>query len=285
MLLPIRFFPWQDDYFNLPLRPYTVGYHQENHIIRPEGYSASQILITLNGKGRLRVQGMEEQELASGNVLFLRAKVPHEYYPVSDEPWETAFVSFHGEAFLDLYQLPDCRLTQAESLTPIFSIIEELWALTIQKEEEAMWTAAKQLYALLLEFHRLTLAPGKMNGMLQSWNPRETALVRVADYLKENFSCPIIMSELAKSMGYTQQHLNRLFKKEFGMNLHRYLQEIRLEKARCLLHDNPDMSIQEVATRIGLETGYFIRVFRRYVGITPTQFKQTSNLYSRDVKA
>jgi AraC-like DNA-binding protein len=55
-----------------------------------------------------------------------------------------------------------------------------------------------------------------------------------------------------------------------------YLTQVRLEEAKKLLR-NPRYQIDEVAEKLGYnDASYFSKVFRRNVGMSPTQFRQQS---------
>lgn len=70
-------------------------------------------------------------------------------------------------------------------------------------------------------------------------------------------------------------YLSRTFKKYEGIGLLDYIHKVRLEKAKELM--NEDMNIKDIARQIGyLESKALIRSFKRYEGITPGRFKETS---------
>jgi AraC-like DNA-binding protein len=82
--------------------------------------------------------------------------------------------------------------------------------------------------------------------------------------------CGSIIQTLPR-LGYSYEHLCRVFKKKFGISPLRYLTYQRMERAKQLLRE-PGRTIAAVAGELGYETGYFIRSFRRYTGITPGEY-------------
>ena len=59
------------------------------------------------------------------------------------------------------------------------------------------------------------------------------------------------------------------------MSLMEYLTRVRIEEAKRLLH-NPQYLIDEIAENIGYDdASYFTKVFKRYEGVTPTQYRKT----------
>jgi two-component system response regulator YesN len=69
-------------------------------------------------------------------------------------------------------------------------------------------------------------------------------------------------------------YLSRLIKKETGENFLEILTRIRLQKA-CEMLSDPDMKAYEVAEMVGIrDAGYFSQVFRKYFGMTPSEYRE-----------
>jgi len=77
------------------------------------------------------------------------------------------------------------------------------------------------------------------------------------------------IESLAHSLDVSSGYLSRLFKKELGMTFSRYLNRLRVGKAKALLK-NEDITIAEVMTRAGFKTEqHFFKEFKRVTGMTP----------------
>ena len=84
------------------------------------------------------------------------------------------------------------------------------------------------------------------------------------------------LQETAALLHVSEGHLSRLFKEQTGINFLQYLNAWRVNRAIDLLKD-PRMNITMVCTRCGFPTpGYFTKVFRRFIGMTPSQFRDTT---------
>jgi two-component system response regulator YesN len=80
---------------------------------------------------------------------------------------------------------------------------------------------------------------------------------------------------MADLLKVSESHLSRLFKEQTGINFLRYLQAYRVNQAITLLQD-PRMNITMICTRCGFPTpGYFTKVFRKFMGSTPTQYRDS----------
>jgi YesN/AraC family two-component response regulator len=69
--------------------------------------------------------------------------------------------------------------------------------------------------------------------------------------------------------GYT---LSRVFRNETGENFIDYLTQVRLEASKRLLAETA-MSIQEIAEAVGYRQTYYYRIFKKNLGMTPSQYR------------
>ncbi|MDF2923815.1 MAG: transcriptional regulator [Paenibacillaceae bacterium] len=103
---------------------------------------------------------------------------------------------------------------------------------------------------------------GQMVGVVQNWIE--------AEYMNN-----ISLEELADRLGVTAYAVSKAFRLETGMNFIDYLTQHRLEAAKELLQ-NSDLLIQEIAERVGYQTTYLNRVFKKYLDMTPGQYRECS---------
>ncbi len=98
-------------------------------------------------------------------------------------------------------------------------------------------------------------------------------VVSVSEWITSNYYKAFTVSELADRFGYQADYLSSLFKKATGTSIVRYTNDIRIRSAKTLLL-NYDVSIKEVAYSCGFsDEKYFMKLFKRYEGMTPTQYK------------
>lgn len=88
----------------------------------------------------------------------------------------------------------------------------------------------------------------------------------------ENSNLDITM--IADTFDMNAKYLSSLFKEQTGENLSEYINKVRLKKAKLLLC-NSRITVTEAALRTGYNnSNTFIRVFKKYEGITPGKYKQ-----------
>jgi AraC-like DNA-binding protein len=132
----------------------------------------------------------------------------------------------------------------------------------------------------------LQLALGRLLSQVQAGlraNRRSTRSYAIAEqvklYLREHFSEPFQAQHLADQLHFDFDYVARCLKKHTGMSPLQYHHLMRMEEAkRLLVHST--IPVQEIAVQVGLhDYNYFIRLFRKTVGMTPGLFRQSSQSY------
>jgi AraC-like DNA-binding protein len=99
---------------------------------------------------------------------------------------------------------------------------------------------------------------------------------RAIAFMKEHASEPLSVAQVAHVAGFGPDHFCRLFKRDEGITPERYLMRLRVERAKSML-SGTSLNLESVGTLSGFGTrNYFHRVFKRAVGMTPTEFRERS---------
>lgn len=93
------------------------------------------------------------------------------------------------------------------------------------------------------------------------------------DYVGKHYREKIYLDDIAEKMGISPTYLSRLFSKEKGMTLQEYVLRIRVDRAANLLTYS-DSPIAEIGDYVNFPSqSYFGRVFKKYTGLTPKQYR------------
>jgi AraC family transcriptional regulator len=93
------------------------------------------------------------------------------------------------------------------------------------------------------------------------------------DYLYSNYSGKIELKELGKIVCLSPHHLLRKFRAGFGITPHKYLTNIRLEKARELVTQT-DMPISQICFDVGFESlSSFGMLFKKHYSQSPENYR------------
>lgn len=93
-------------------------------------------------------------------------------------------------------------------------------------------------------------------------------------YIKSRYKEDISLESCADLAGMSTYALSRLFKSVTGINFIDYLTGLRIAKAKELLRGT-DMKINDVAEAVGYQQRYFNRIFKKLVGITPSEYRDS----------
>ncbi len=100
----------------------------------------------------------------------------------------------------------------------------------------------------------------------------------VAAYLHIHFKKEIAISTLANRVYMSEVNLRKRFKERFGISPHKYIANLRINRALELL-DSTDMTVSEIASEIGYQDPlYFSKLFKAGVGASPREYRKKNRL-------
>ncbi len=100
-------------------------------------------------------------------------------------------------------------------------------------------------------------------------NPAE----RAKQYVLEHTDEKITLQAAADAAGLSPSYFSALFKKEFNKNFMDFVNETKMQRA-CQLIREGNHRIYEISYMLGFENAYyFTRVFRKHIGMTPTEYQ------------
>ena len=95
----------------------------------------------------------------------------------------------------------------------------------------------------------------------------------IEEYIKIHYMQDISMQDVARVMNYSEAYFCKLFKQCFSCNFTAYLAQIRMDAAKKLLAQ-PMVNVKDIGEAVGYsDSNYFAKVFKRYTGFTPTEYR------------
>ncbi|RJE90595.1 AraC family transcriptional regulator [Paenibacillus sp. 1011MAR3C5] len=93
-------------------------------------------------------------------------------------------------------------------------------------------------------------------------------------YLDNHYAEEITLDILADKYNTTPKYMSRLLKKELGTTFHKYLQQLRIVRAKEMLTSS-SAPIHEIWEQVGFNNrNTFIRTFKNQEGISPTDYRR-----------
>lgn len=197
------------------------------------------------------------------------ANVPHERgEPAADSPdrRDVAWPGLTGVVRLRL-----------EADRPLARLIDYAvrWYLNSPRDE----AEARALGLLLVRELRRKAA----RAVVQA-EPRPEELERLLVHVDRGYQLGPRIEELAALVGRSRSHVLKLFRRHLGVSAKRYVIDRQLGEARELLLSTTQ-SIADIGKAVGLADPYhFSKLFRRYVGLSPREFRTANGPFSAPPK-
>ncbi len=162
-------------------------------------------------------------------------------------------VSAVNSALLEKGNLND---EQQQGITLIYDTLQNCSTISEMEEE-------------LLAYVRLNVG----SNLEKNPTEQDELIAGIKKYIDENYTEAITLSVLAGEAFICQSYLCLLFKQKTGTTITNYITDVRLEKAKQMLK-NSDKKLIEVCFDVGFnDSKYFSRIFKKYTGFTPSEFR------------
>jgi AraC family transcriptional regulator len=97
-------------------------------------------------------------------------------------------------------------------------------------------------------------------------------LKEITDYINDNLEKDLSLAQMSQLVQISPHYFATLFKQSMGIAPHQYITKCRIEKAKYLLAAR--ISVTQVSYLVGFKSqSHFTKVFRKYVGVTPREFR------------
>ena len=228
--------------------------------------------------GETLIEGLPKSTLREFNCKLSFVPAGHRFHG-----WQTPRVLTRVTYFyIDLqHPLFDLESGILPAITPrLFFFDQAVWdtALKLKTEVGSSDPGSRQyaealslvLMHELIRLGRTTSgAVRPLSGGLPAWQRK-----RVVEFIEEHLSEEISLATLAQLVNLSLFHFARAFKQSFGVPPHRYHSVRRMDRARTLLQ-RPALSVTQIGAQTGFrETSSFTRAFRRFTGLTPTEYRR-----------
>lgn len=108
---------------------------------------------------------------------------------------------------------------------------------------------------------------------------------RTVTQIQANLAGDLSLKALAAAQNINASYLSALFKKETGKTVTDYVNETRTKQAMNLLNTT-SLQIQTISQLCGIsDVNYFSKIFKKYTGLTPKEYRTASQVQMRSKKA
>lgn len=128
-------------------------------------------------------------------------------------------------------------------------------------------------------FMFLVVMFSRLYDFYENFNKTDIINIAIAiSYIENHFSEEISIQMLADLSHYSERHFIRIFSETYHTTPINYIISLRIRNA-CNLLKESRLPICDIALRCGFSnSNYFSRIFKKQLGITPTQFRSYEHL-------
>ncbi len=249
----------------------------------------SELSFITEGSGK-RIVGDSVEEFNPGDLIFIGPRIPHVWFAEatrlrqhSGRTLESVYLLFNNDILPQgLTTLPEfihvnraIRLSErgvritGETLNQVSRIMLQLPYLNSMKR--------------LMLFYEILDIIGRSDTFLylasedyarSKFKSTNIRIKHIHEFLMKNYREEVNLNEIADIVHMAPASACRFFKSSTGLTIFEYLNKIKIDYA-CQLLLNTDQNIVDISYDCGFNNlSHFNKQFRKFIGQTPTQFRQ-----------
>jgi YesN/AraC family two-component response regulator len=254
-------------------------------------HSHTSIELTYIIEGRLRMR-IEEEELSfnEGEFVLINSDVLHGEYLYKedcslicldiDNSFFTRHMEFQGEEDYtqSLKKLINEKRSQylyirfspagdAPQTTAILTLLLREMSTNLPGKKHLSIGAVERVIDLLTkEFHTQV-------AKQDTADLHKALFEDIQNYVRNHHST-VTVQQIGAAFHFSPDYLNRIFRKQIGLTLSTYIQDVRLSEAMKLLRTT-NLSVENIAAQIGYQNqGFFYRKFKEKYHVLPGDFRK-----------
>ena len=234
----------------------------------------AELLIVFDGCINVTIQEAEHK-VNKNKVIFIKSMYPHDFKTIS-ETSEALVISFSPSLLEDFSSIiKDCRFEREITLLSQahISYIKEL----LTRRNICYPHNLNDINTILYSITNEILYGNKL--ITDKHANDSLAVTKAIEYITEHYNEDIHLEDLSKKLGINKTYASQIFTKYMNITFHDVINSIRINHATKMLK-NKAYSISEIAFSCGYGSiRTFNRVYKKYLHITPSQFRKDNSLY------
>lgn len=231
-----------------------------------------QLYYITRGAGYFESASCSRTRIEAGMMFMLFPGEWHSFAPDADTGWDDHWIGFNG-VFMDdkiragFFTFKNCvfRVGVDERIINIFHEILDIAE------------SGKKGYQQVIASLAISLI-GRIHYEDLNHTYGDTFITRIINQakavMKEDMAGNQPLEEIAHTLGTSYSLFRREFKKRCGISPGQYRLELKLAKAKELLHST-NMSIADISSKLHFECiGQFSTFFKKKTGSTPLEFRK-----------
>ncbi len=254
--------------------PTAVGYYPSahGHKMQRQQHDDNLLIYCVAGQGELHT-GQAHSAVCAGDVVVIPLGTEHNYAADSETPWTIFWCHFTGEAapaFISHLGYEAGHPTSAIGVLPALTAnFKSLLSIVRTGYSTAAFIhTANQLRQIL------TFLASEINSV-NAHNRHNFNLQSIQNFMLEQIGQPLNLDSIAATCSLSKYHFSSKYKKLTGYSPIKHFLNMKIEHA-CHLLDSGTLSVKEIAALVGYDDAlYFSRLFRKTIGLSPTEYRRS----------
>lgn len=257
-----------------------------------------EVVYVLDGSVILR-NGYYTYTLKQGDIFILNDREMHSFENTGEDnmvmmlQMDLTYFSRYYDSLKNNFFVTDIEDDSDESLEVLRNLLARIMMEVLQKgygyEHKVIESTHNLIACLLSDFQYFVMENGKFKNELKNKGNKILAgrLNRITDYMYENYTRKLTLSEIADREHLSIYYLSHIIKEATGLSFQDLLSYIRVEESEHLLLGT-NKKIGAIAEETGFSAvRYYIKHFEQWFGMHPLEYrkKYIGKIISREIEA
>lgn len=252
--------------------------------LEPHYEHTYQVIFLLQGKIQYQV-GEKQYEVSKGGMILLNSLEEHTL-KVLEYPYERYIIQINPLVFQKEINAPEIIsifVKRSEEFSHLLTLTDPIWnyLYDVIREMENEYREKRLYWEMYIgaELRRMFLTIFReCEEILRAVRVDASASIayKVLNYLDHHYTEDISVAEIASQFFLNKHYIAHVFKSETGYSPMEYVISLRMSRAKALL-SGTIRSVSEVSAECGYtDFNHFSKLFKKYVGMSPSQFGKIS---------
>ena len=244
----------------------TPSWHDKN-VILPN----SKMFYILDGEIVVKFK-QHTITAKKGDLMLIPAGIKHDFH-LSDKSYAKKYwfhfdFMLNGTSFFDKYNFPFC--THVGINNKVSKMFEDVINKSKSSNPVERLTASSALSFLVTYYFSNVSYTNKDSNQTDD-------IDKAINYIKKNYKDNLSLEEIAEKASLSPTYFIRKFKQRTGLSPVRYVNGLKIERAKYLLEQS-QLPVSKIMEDLGfLDCAYFSKLFKKYCGYSPLRYREITN--------
>ncbi len=232
-----------------------------------------EVLHIISGSMSLDFEDGRHYRGEKGDTLFIPGGIRHRDTFLKDSDVDILYIRFAWAGSEEFFKLifPDVlKNASGEIRTELRMIFDMILIDRGQGGAGKLLRNIRLAHILALAYCAAEAAPAEPANLR---NRRSMILQEAKRFIDGHYREPLRLEDLAEHLNVSASYISRVFSEDGEFSFFEYVTQARIREAKKLLLEGT-WTVNDLALYLGYDNGsYFSKVFRKYVGVSPSNYR------------